>query len=182
MKGYFKMDQNRVAKFYKVSFEQYVTDLFRLFPNELTESQETIDKLVDQYNKLELPTRATVGSAGYDFHSPISFSLEPGEVITIPTGIRCFIQGGYVLTVVPRSSLGFNYQVSLVNNLGVIDADYFNAKNEGHIMAKFVNNGTETLTVEEGDRLVQGIFLPFGITFDDDVTEERTGGIGSTNK
>jgi dUTP pyrophosphatase len=49
-------------------------------------------------------------------------------------------------------------------------------------MAKFVNNGTETLTVEEGDRLVQGIFLPFGITFDDDVTEERTGGIGSTNK
>lgn len=165
----------RVAKFYKVSLKQFQEGW-----------QDTFGQAAekDVYDTIKLPMRATVGSAGYDFYSPLTFSLAPGETIKIPTGIRVEIQEGWVLQCYPRSGLGFKYRLQLNNTVGIIDSDYFYSDNEGHIFAKITNDSREgkTLTVEAGQGFMQGIFMPFGITVDDDVTTVRNGGFGSTTK
>jgi len=155
----------RIAQFFKVSKEQFL-----LNGNE------------EEYNFIILPKRATMGSAGYDFYSPKSFTLSPNETIKIATGIRAKIENGWVLQVFPRSSLGFKYKLKLDNTVGIIDADYFNADNEGHIFIKITNCGKEQLVIEQGKAFAQGIFIPFGITVDDNAIAERKGGIGSTDK
>lgn len=162
----------RVAKFYKVSKEQFLGDMIeeRLFPTE------------SAYENLELPKRATKGSAGYDFYSPIDFKLKPGQTIKIPTGIRCEMNSDYVLMVFPRSGLGFKYQANLVNGTGIIDSDFSFSDNEGHIMIKMVNRGDKEFSVKEGEGFAQGIFLPYGITVDDGCDGVRNGGFGSTGK
>ena len=166
----------RIAKFEKVSFEQYSEAVRGIAPER---SDEEIRSL---YNGIKLPKRATEGSAGYDFYAPECVALAPGEQILIPTGIRVRIEAGYVLMLFPRSGLGFKYRLQLNNTAGVIDSDYYNAANEGHIFCKLTNDTRDGKTVEinAGDGLVQGIFLPFGITEDDDAHAQRTGGFGST--
>ena len=166
----------RIAKFEKVSFEQYSEAVRGIAPER---SDEEIRSL---YAGIKLPKRATEGSAGYDFYAPERVVLAPGEQILIPTGIRVRIEAGYVLMLFPRSGLGFKYRLQLNNTAGVIDSDYYNAVNEGHIFCKLTNDTRDGKTVEinAGDGLVQGIFLPFGITEDDDAHAQRTGGFGST--
>ena len=128
-----------------------------------------------------LPRRATAGSAGYDFFSPLSFSLAPGACVRIPTGVRARIDDGWVLMLFPRSGLGFKYRLQLNNTVGIVDADYFGARNEGHIFIKLTNAGDRPLSVAAGEAFAQGVFLPFGLTLDDDAGGERLGGFGSTN-
>ena len=148
----------RIAKFMKVSEAQF--------------SREG-------YDKIALPKRATAGSAGYDFYAPYDFTLDVGEEIIIDTGIRAKIADGWVLVILPRSGSGFKYGVRLANTAGVIDSDYFNADNEGHIKIKLVG-GSKRYEVKAGDAFAQGLFLPYGITEDDDCVAERHGGFGST--
>ena len=131
--------------------------------------------------EIPLPRRATAGSAGYDFICPADVSLAPGEAVTVPTGIRCQMQSGWVLMLFPRSGLGFKHQMRLANTVGVIDADYFHAANEGHIMVRIVA-GPTPLTIAKGERFCQGVFLPHGLAEKDDVSADRTGGFGSTGK
>ena len=159
----------RIAEFMKVSRAQFEGDWEFDTPA--------------PYDELRLPHRGTSGSAGYDFYSPINFTLAPGEFIKIPTGIRARIDEGWVLTLYPRSGQGFKYRLQMYNTVGVIDSDYFGADNEGHIHIKIVNANEEgkTLTVRQGEAFAQGIFLPFGITMDDNASEKRTGGFGSTD-
>lgn len=173
---------NKIAQFSKVSFEQFFSswiDIFGIKP-EIYE-----EKMVHNvYNALKLPTRATSGSAGYDFKCPCDFCVKPGESIKIPTGIRCKMFDGWVLHLYPRSSYGFKYRMQLDNTVGIIDGDYFNSSNEGHIIVK-VHNGSEnkkTLCMKKGDNFVQGIFLPYGITINDEVNSIRDGGFGSTGR
>ena len=89
----------------------------------------------------------------------------------------------YVLKLYPRSGLGFKYRLQLNNTVGIIDSDYYYSDNEGHIFAKITNDSNEGKTVElkAGDGFMQGIFLEYGITIDDDATEIRNGGLGSTS-
>lgn len=136
------------------------------------------------YDELILPRRGTAGSAGYDFYSPVDFTLAPGEVIKIPTGVRAKIDEGWVLIICPRSGQGFKYRLQLYNTVGVIDSDYFGADNEGHIFIKLTNVNREgkVLNVKKGEAFAQGIFLPFGVTEDDDALDKRTGGFGSTDR
>lgn len=136
----------------------------------------------EEYQNIQLPKRATCGSAGYDFFAPKSFTLNPNETIKIPTGIRAKIDNGWVLSIYPRSSLGFKYRLRLDNTVGIIDSDYYYAENEGHIFVKLTNCGTSPLQVENGKAFCQGVFTEFGITYDDDATLIRTGGLGSTDK
>lgn len=173
---------NRIAKFEKVSFEQFLDDWINAFPDFNFESQEVISKLNDIWINIPLPKRGTANSAGYDFVTPVDFELNPGESIKIPTGIKCQFHNDWVLTIHPRSSLGFKYQIMLANTTGIIDSDYINAKNEGHIMIKIVNHGNKKFVAEIGDKIAQGIFLPYGITIDDDAEGERIGGFGSTGR
>jgi dUTP pyrophosphatase len=129
---------------------------------------------VTGFDDVQLPRRATAGSAGYDFFAPEDITL-PG---TIKTGIRAKIAPGYVLFIFPRSGLGFKYGVKLVNTVGIIDSDYYNADNEGHIIIKL--DSDTPVTIKKGERFAQGIFLPFGITIDDSAEGVRIGGMGST--
>lgn len=174
---------NRVAKFDKVSFEQFWSDYIDIFSEFSTELHK-IEMIKDIYNKIELPTRATQGSAGYDFKSPMDIELKPGETIKIPTGIRCRIEDGWVLKLYPRSSFGFKYRLQLDNTVGIIDSDYYGSNNEGHIMVKITNDSNEgkVFKVNRGQGFVQGIFVPYGITVDDNVDDIRNGGFGSTER
>lgn len=164
---------NRIAEFIKVSKEQYIKDFDESFG-----SAETA------YESISIPARATSGSAGYDFKAPFDFTLAPGETIKIPTGIRARIDDGWVLMIFPRSGLGFKYRLQLNNTVGVIDSDYFGSDNEGHIMVKMTNctNEEKTISLKAGEGFAQGIFMPYGITIDDEVTNIRNGGFGSTTK
>lgn len=166
----------KVAKFEKVSFDQFKIDYIDKIGN-----SQNINGV---YEDIIFPKRATIGSAGYDFFAPIDITLAPQETITVPTGIRVQINEGYVLLIFPRSGLGFKYRLQLDNTIGVIDADYYGAKNEGHIMVKITNDTKEnrTLTIPKGTGFAQGIFIPFGITVDDNTSEIREGGMGSTTK
>ncbi|MFI3252297.1 MAG: deoxyuridine 5'-triphosphate nucleotidohydrolase [bacterium] len=151
----------------------------------LNEFQKAFDTNVeDMYNELKKPSRATTGSAGYDFFAPFDIKLKPGETIKIPTGIRVRIDENYVLKLYPRSGLGFKFRLQLNNTVGIIDSDYYNSDNEGHIFAKITNDSNEglNLSIKKGTGFMQGLFLEYGITTDDEVTELRNGGFGSTTK
>jgi len=142
------------------------------------------EKINEIHQQLQLPRRATTGSAGYDFYAPIDIWLSPGESRVIPTGIRVSIEDGWVLKCYPRSGLGFKYRMQLNNTVGIIDSDYFNSKNEGHILIKITNASNEgkEIRVQTGDGFIQGIFVEYGIAYDDEVEQIRTGGFGSTTE
>ena len=167
----------RIAQFEKVSFEQFHNSWKGDFGG-------TEDEIKDIYNSIALPRRATSGSAGYDIFAPVDFTVAPGQSLKIPTGIRCRIEDGWVLKIYPRSGLGFKFRLQLNNTVGIIDSDYYYSDNEGHIFIKVMNDTNENKTVElkAGSGFAQGIFLEYGITFDDDVTDIRNGGFGSTTK
>lgn len=166
----------RIAKFEKVSFEQFFKDMKDTFP---IMEEKAIKEI---YDRIQLPKRATTGSAGYDFFSTVNFKLKPGEIIKIPTGIRCEMYMDWVLMLFPRSSLGFKYQMGMCNTIPIVDSDYCYSDNEGHIFIKFVNRGDKTIHISTNDRIAQGIFLSFGIVDNDDCTDKRNGGFGSTGK
>ncbi len=136
---------------------------------------------VTGYDDAVLPRRATVGSAGYDFYLPCDLSLAPHESIIVDTGIRAKIDDGWMLMICPRSGLGFKYAVRLANTVGIIDSDYYYSDNEGHIRIKLINGDTP-LELQKGKAFAQGIFIPYAITYDDDCTDNRNGGLGSTGK
>ncbi len=167
----------RIAAFEKVSFGQFEKDFSKNFPQ--------VNDIKAVYDSIKLPQRATAGSAGYDFYAPVELNLKKGESLLIPTGIRSKINDGWVLKIYPRSGLGFKHRVQLDNTVGIIDADYYNSSNEGHIMIKLscdAHDDGHTVTVNAGDGFAQGIFLQFGITFDDQASGVRNGGFGSTTK
>ena len=155
-----------VAEFEKVSIEQFNKDL---------------NGLDGSYDEVKIPCRATSGSAGYDFYSPVDIVLKPMETVKIPTGIRCKIKDGYVLSLYPRSSLGFKFQMALLNTTGIIDSDYYNADNEGHIIAGIINRGDKNLVIKKGDRFIQGLFTAYYLALEEENTKLRHGGFGSTD-
>lgn len=161
----------RIAMFEKVSLEQFR----KAYPNADAESV---------YGSIKLPKRATEGSAGYDFFAPFDIELKAGETAKIPTGIRVRMEDGWFLSLYPRSGLGFKFRLQLDNTVGIIDKDYYDSDNEGHIMVKLTNDSKEgkTVSIFEGTGFVQGVFTEFGITVDDDADGVRNGGFGSTNK
>ena len=175
-----------IARFEKVSFEQFKKDYIDTFlkvEDGFEPSEELIAEIQRAYDTVTIPQRATRGSAGYDFVTPISFSLEPNETIKIPTGIRAKIDESWVLKCYPRSGLGFKYRLQLNNTVGIIDSDYYYSDNEGHIFAKITNdtNESKTVNINAGDRFMQGVFVEYGITVDDAVENVRNGGFGSTD-
>ena len=166
----------RIAKFHKVSFEQFAEGWLGEFPDS---NREEAGKI---YEEIKLPRRATAGSAGYDFFAPSDFVLAPGRTIKIPTGIRVEMEEDWVLKCYPRSGLGFKFRLQLNNTVGIIDSYYFYSDNEGHIFVKLTNdtNENKTVCVKKGTGFMQGIFVEYGITVDDEVTDIRNGGLGST--
>ena len=135
------------------------------------------------YEEIKLPIRSTKYSAGYDFYMPYDVEIKPNEIVKIPTGIKVIMEDDDFLGLYIRSSLGFKYNLRLCNQVGIIDADYYNnIDNEGHMFVKLKNEGTETIVLKKNDRYIQGIFQKYYIVENDIASHERVGGLGSTNK
>ena len=167
----------RIAEFEKVSYDQFCSAWKGIYLADDNEIKEI-------YESIKTPTRATSGSAGYDFFTPIDKKLSTKENILLQTGIRVKIEEGWFLGIMPKSGLGFKYRLQMDNTIGVIDSDYYYSDNEGHIFVKLTNdnNGEKVLELKKGSSICQGIFLPYGITYTDNATAKRNGGLGSTSK
>ena len=163
------LEARGIASFLKVSRTRFESDWRAQFPS-----------ISADWEAVQLPRRATAGSAGYDFFAPADLKMEPGASLNVPTGIRARIDAGWVLMLFPRSGLGFKYRLMLNNTVGVVDSDYFGAQNEGHIFIKLFNAGDRTLAIDAGEAFAQGVFLPYGLTDDDCARDMRIGGFGST--
>ena len=157
-----------MRKFEIISYEQYDKDL----------------KGKCLYSDITLPSRSTKHSAGYDFKSPIKFTLNPGEIIKVPTGIKAAMNDDEFLAILVRSSMGFKYIIRLCNQVGIIDSDYYNNEgNEGHIFIALQNEGDKVFEANVGDNIAQGIFLKYNtIDNEEEIKSSRSGGMGSTNK
>ncbi len=164
----FYLEEN-MRKFYKISYKQFKKDVCD-------------DK--ELYDSIELPTRSTKKSAGYDIRSIEEYTLKSGESHAFKTGLKVDMNDDEVFFIFDRSSVGFKYDVCLSNSVGIIDADYYNNKdNEGHMAVKLINHGTKDYEIKKGDRIAQGIFLNYLCVDDEEeIKDERKGGIGSTNK
>lgn len=177
------MNRIGIAKFEKVSFNQWKKDMLSGDLKDMYSRFPEI-QLKKVYDSIKLPKRATAGSAGYDFFLPVPIlDIPVNSSITIPTGIRCKMDEGWVLKIYPRSGHGFKYGVHLANSCGIIDEDYYNADNEGHIQVKLVNDSLlkKQIELSQGDAFCQGVFVPYGIAVDDEVGAKRVGGFGSTD-
>ena len=170
----------RVAEFYKVSFEQFEKDYKEINPT----STLTHAEMKDMYDKIKLPSRATTGSAGYDFFLPHAITLKAGEQIVVPTGIRFECKQDYALYMFSKSGLGNRSRLQLNTCVSIIDSDYFYSDNEGHIIACLIHDSRDpkaVLTLPAGKGYFQGVFIKFGITRSDKTLGRRNGGLGSTN-
>lgn len=183
-------------RFEKVSKEQYTKDCvndtfydslgeYKVFNDTTHNDSRVITRDLEEiYEDIKLPSRGTKKSAGYDFYAPYSFQLSPGETIKIATGIRVILDDDKFLMCAPRSSLGFKCRLQLDNTVAIIDADYSDSDNEGHIMLKLTNDSTlnKEIRVHAGDAIVQSIIVKYYTVEDDNTSTLRNGGIGSTNK
>ncbi len=140
---------------------------------------EVIESFKDK--SINLPTRKTKYSAGYDFEAGETTHVAPNAMVLIPTGLKVYMEQDEVLMLYIRSSLAVKKRLVLANGTGIIDADYAdNDDNEGHIQLAVWNIGSETINIKKGEAIVQGIFLKYLLTYDDMVEVERVGGFGST--
>ena len=139
--------------FEKISFEQFRKDV--------------CDDL-QLYNDYKTPKRETKYAAGYDFYALCDYVLKPGDIMKIPTGIKVQMEADDVLFLLVRSSMGFKWNVRMCNQVGVVDADYYNNdNNEGHMWIKIQNEGDKDYVVKKGEGMCQGVFVKYLKTDDD---------------
>lgn len=130
-----------------------------------------------------LPTRKTVRSAGYDIEAAEDVTIPAKGIAVVPTGIKAYMQRDEYLGIHIRSGIAFKKGLSLINDEGVIDSDYYdNPDNEGHIMIGIVNHTAEPVEIGKGERITQGIFKKYLLVDNDDAKGNREGGIGSTGR
>ena len=72
--------------------------------------------------EIQLPKRADTKSAGYDFYSPIDFTIMPGQTVIVPMDVKAKMERDEVLLLYVRSSIGIKKHIVLANGTGVIDA------------------------------------------------------------
>jgi len=135
--------------------------------------------------KITMPLRGSNMSAGYDLYSNQNIDLEPGTSYVFWTDIKCKLNYGNVLMLFPRSSMGIKKKIMIGNTVGIIDADYYNNKdNDGNIAVCLYNYGTTSVPIANGERIAQAVIVKHdrvnsGYTL---LKKEREGGIGSTGK
>ena len=168
---------NKVGQFSRVSLKQFKIDMKSTFGDKYSDAE-----IEEMYANIRLPKRATARSSGYDIRTPVSFDLRAGDEFKFPTGIRVKIDSGWWLMCMPRSGSGMKQRVRLANTIGNIDEDYYDADNEGHMFVKVTKDTSaqNTFCVDAGDAVCQAVFVPYGITYDDEASGIRTGGMGST--
>ncbi len=157
--------------FEKISKEQFEKDF---------NNHENLNAL---YNQIKLPFRKTIGSAGYDFFAVTDYIIKKGQTIIMPTGIKAYMESDEWLAIYIRSSFGFKYNIRLMNQVGIIDSDYYDNKdNEGHIYIALENQGSMDKQIFKGESFAQGVFSKYLVAENDRATNIRDGGIGSTDR
>lgn len=140
--------------FEKISFEQFSKD---------------VKNDMELYNEIKIPQRDSDSTAGYDICLLEDITINPGEIMKLPTGLKSFFENDEVLLLVVRSSMGFKHNIRLCNQVGIIDADYYNNEdNEGHLWIRIQNEGDKTVELHKGDAVVQGIFMKYLTTNSDE--------------
>jgi dUTP pyrophosphatase len=183
--------------------ESEIKKLFNEFKNEIAEFANDIKESVSEINQskirgfeivsetkrkftnetITLPTRSTKKSAGYDFYSNDTITIKPLEKFAFFTDVKSYMKDDEYLEIVPRSSIGIKKDLALSNTIGVIDSDYYsNPENDGNIIISLRNLGKSDITIEKGERIAQGIFKKYLVADSGNSENERTGGVGSTNK
>ena len=158
-----------MRKFEKISFEQFKKDV----ADDIT-----------LYKNYLLPERKTKNSAGYDFYLLTDITINPNEILKIPTGVKVTMNSDEMLMIIIRSGIGFKYNVRLTNQVGIIESDYYNnVSNEGHMWISIQNHSDKKITFKKSSSLCQGIFVKF-LTVDNEreIFNTRIGGFGSTDK
>lgn len=135
-----------------------------------------------EQNRINLPKRSTMYSAGYDIETCEDLTINPNEIKLAKTGIKAFMQPDEVLKMYPRSSLPRTFGVTIPNNVGIVDADYFeNPDNDGAIFVSLINFINEPVFIPKGTRIAQGIFMKYLTVSDEEpIKKTRNGGFGST--
>lgn len=147
----------------------------------------TFEKVSSLKEYIKLPKRSTSKSAGYDFFSIEDVYIPPYKLgddpVMIPTGVKVKMQDDEYLMLVNRSSNPKKKKLVIPNSLGIIDADYYgNEDNEGEMFFGFYNLSNETVVIKKGEKLGQGIFMKYLLIDNDQTTEVRHGGWGSTGR
>lgn len=154
-----------MRKFEKISFRQFAKDVAD-----------------GNYDDILLPVRKTKCSAGYDFISFLDIVIKPGEIVKVPTGVKVELNEDEYLSIYVRSSMGFKYNIRMCNQVGIVDADYYNnSSNEGHLWVCLQNEGDKEYVISKGTAFAQGIISKYLICDDDDAVGIRSGGFGSTD-
>lgn len=137
-------------------------------------------EIVEEYlnEDIKIPVRKTKLSAGYDFASAVDLKIEPNEVKLAPTGVKAYFENDEVLKIYIRSSMAVKCGLTLMNNVGIIDADYCD-----HIFIPIKNLSNKTIYIKKGERIAQGIFQKYLLADGDnfETGADRSGGFGSTN-
>lgn len=148
----------------------------------MAKSSRTFDSVwYPQPDYIQLPTRGTAGSAGYDFFLPKDVTVTSDEPVFIGLGVKAYMQEDEWLALYIRSSLG--KKMYLLNGTGVIDSDYVDNEDNGGEIGIMVQlyPGIEPVELKKGERIVQGIFQKY-LTGALDIPRKitRQGGFGST--
>jgi dUTP pyrophosphatase len=106
-----------------------------------------------------LPSYQTAGAAGFDLASSVDMTIAPGDVALVPTGLVIQAPAGHFLGIFARSSTPLKRGLMVANGVGVVDSDYCGPKDE--IKIQVLNFTTAPVVVRRGDRLAQGVVLPF---------------------
>lgn len=126
------------------------------------------------------PTRGTSKAMAYDFYSPKDYIVSPNEIVKIWTDVKAYMQDNEGLIINVRSSMGGNFM--LANTQGWVDADYYNnEKNDGNIGIFLLNMSEEIIHIKQGERIAQGMFVPFLVADKGNTDRVRKGGFGHTN-
>lgn len=172
---------------------------------------EIVSKYASATPQVTLPRRATQQAAGYDLcaavdfvvpsiwkkdllgalellklrvtHGDLTAALANLKPVLVPTGVKAYMQPDEFLMLANRSSAPLKRFLVLPNGIGVIDADYYNNEaNEGEIFVQLLNFGLTDYHIKQGERIAQGIFMPYLPADNDNAAGVRTGGFGSTGK
>ncbi len=131
-----------------------------------------------------VPRYMTAQAAGLDLAAAIDapIGIEPGQRITIGTGLAFALPAGFEGQIRPRSGLARDHGVTIVNAPGTLDADY-----TGQLMIILINHGSEPMTIRPGDRIAQLVIAPIvqaelAVVDELPATERGAGGFGSTGR
>ena len=141
----------------------------------------TIDiKILD--NNAIIPTKQHESDAGFDLHSIQEYTIKPGEIYKIHTGLAIAIPDGFAGLVLPRSGLSSNFGITLINSPGLIDSGY-----RGELLVPLINQSKVDYTIKRSMRVCQLLVIEssniiFNISEDLSVSDRKDKGFGSTGE